>query len=192
MLAERGRGRLLPSAWRQRRLILGAEGWATVRGGRCAAGGHRAGAFSLGLCHASLPCHGARRWGGGRSEGSCLGGQTGVLLYLCTQNTRRMALGLPRLPWRGSAGMSAPARLPRRQGRSRPMSSPAESLHLHACSSVRSRCHKKAKPQEGDGFGCLRLSSFMPAYSCLLIRISLLLHLPVIPPCRPRPLPRDT
>lgn len=50
--------------------------------------------------------------GGGRSEGSCLGGQAGVLLYLCTQNTRRTAPGPPRLPWRGSAGVSAPACLP--------------------------------------------------------------------------------
>lgn len=51
--------------------------------------------------------------GGGRSEGSCLGGQAGVLLYLCTQNTRRTAPGPPRLPWRGSAGCLLPPAFPR-------------------------------------------------------------------------------
>lgn len=115
-----------------------------------------------------------------------------VLLYLCTQNTCRMVPGLPQVPWRSSAGMSAPARLPEGQDRSRVMSSLAESLHSHACSSVWSSCRKKAKLQEGDSFGRLQFSSFVPAYSCLLITISPLLHLPVVPLCHPRPLPGDT
>lgn len=113
-----------------------------------------------------------------------------VLLYLCTQNTCRMVPGLPQLPWTSSAGMSVPARLPEGQDKSQAMSSPGEPLYSHACSSVRLSC-KKAKLQEGDSFGRLQFSSFMPAYSCLLITISPLLHLPVVPPCHPRPLPRD-
>lgn len=88
------------------------------------------------LC--ATPCHIARGWGGGRSEGSCLGGQAGVF---CVTSGPKIPAGQPR----GSATASDAC--------SSPLSHPLSPV----CSS-QSPCRPPVPPSAspGDTWSCRR------------------------------------